>query len=251
MRPKPIRALTRGLDVLEALNRHGTATAMVLARETGIPRPTIYRLLETMVLSGHVAALGERYTLRLRVRALSDGFEDGAWIAEIAAPALYALTARIRWPCDVGTLEGTEMVIRETTHRVAPFSIDRAMLGRRLPILESSMGQAWLAFGLPAERAAMLRMLKAPVGMARRLAATRARGYALRAGGGPWPHTGSVALPIMAEGRVLGCINAIWMARAVPPEEGLRQCLEPLRETAAAIEAGIAAAQAAAQKGET
>ena len=159
MPAKPIRAVARALDVLEALNRQGTATALVLARETGIPRPTVYRLLETLVGTGHVAAVGERYTLRLRVRALSDGFEDEAWIAEIAAPALLALTARIRWPCDVGTLEGTEMVIRETTHGVAPFSIDRAMLGRRLPLLESSMGRAWLAFCPAGERAALLRML--------------------------------------------------------------------------------------------
>lgn len=244
MAHKPIRAVTRGLELLEALNRHGTATALVLSRETGIPRATIYRLLETMVQSGHLAAMGERYTLRLRVRALSDGFEDEAWIAEIAAPALLALTARIRWPCDVGTLEGMAMVIRETTHRVAPFSIDRAMLGRRLPMLESSMGQAYLAFCPPAERAALLGMLGAPAGFARRLGEARRRGYALRAGGGPWPHTGSIALPIMAEGRVLGCVNAIWMARAVPPEEGIRQCLEPLRETAARIEAAIAAAGA-------
>ncbi len=241
MPAKPIRAVARALEVLEALNRHGTATALMLARETGIPRPTVYRLLETLVGTGHVAGLGERYTLRLRVRALSDGFEDEAWIAEIAAPALLALTARIRWPCDVGTLEGTEMVIRETTHGVAPFSIDRAMLGRRLPMLESSMGQAYLAFCPAGERAALLRMLGAQAGFARRLGETRRRGYALRAGGGPWPHTGSIALPIMAGGQILGCINAIWMARAVPPEEGIRQCLEPLRETAAVIEGSIAA----------
>jgi putative ABC transport system permease protein len=67
---------------------------------------------------------------------------------------------------------------------------------------------------------ALLRMLGAPAGFARRLAEIRRRGYSLRAGGGPWPHTGSVALPILSGGRLLGCINAIWMARAVPPEEG-------------------------------
>jgi hypothetical protein len=31
------------------------------------------------------------------------------------------------------------------------------------------------------------------------------------------------------------------MARAVPPEEGIRQCLGPLRETAALIESAIRA----------
>ena len=56
------------------------------------------------------------------------------------------------------------------------------------------------------------------------------------------PHT-ATAVPIRAGGRVLDCSAAIWRARAVSVEKGLRQCLEPLRETAAEIEAGIAQAQ--------
>ena len=130
------------------------------------------------------------------------------------------------------------MVFRETTHRVAPFSIDRAMLGRRLPMLENSMGLAWLAAAAPAERQALPRMLGRG---ARLVGEVRRRGYALR-NGGMRPHT-ATAVPIRAGGRVLGCIAAIWRARAVSVEKGLRQCLEPLRETAAEIEAGIAQAQ--------
>jgi IclR family mhp operon transcriptional activator len=45
MHPKPIRSLPRGLALLSALNRHGSATALTLARETGVPRATVYRLL--------------------------------------------------------------------------------------------------------------------------------------------------------------------------------------------------------------
>lgn len=238
MAAKPIRALSRGLDVLAALNRLGEATAAALSAETGVPRATVYRVLETLRADGYVAAAEERWSLRLGVRALSDGFEDEEWITAIAIPALHALTAGIRWPSDLATLEGTAMVIRATTHKVAPFSIDRAMLGRALPVLESSLGRAWLAFSPSAERDALLRLL----GGTPRLGAVRRLGYALRASGGPWPHTRSVAVPIMAGGRVMACINAIWMARAVTVEEGLRQCLVPLLETAARIERGLAGA---------
>lgn len=231
MAPKPIRALARGLDVLAALNRLGEATAGALAAETGVPRPTVYRVLETLRAGGYVTAAEERWSLRLGVRALSDGFEDEEWITAVALPALHALTARIQWPSDLATLEGTAMVIRATTHQVAPFSIDRAMLGRAMPVLQSSLGQAWLGFAPVAERDALLAML----GVSPRLGAIRRQGYALRASGGPWPHTRSVAVPIMVDGRVLACINAIWMARAITVEEGLRQCLEPLRQTAATI----------------
>ncbi len=64
----------------------------------------------------------------------------------------------------------------------------------------------------------------------------------LAAGGQIWPHTGSIAVPIRVGNRVLGCINTIWMARVISPEEGVRRCLGPLRETQALIERQLAKA---------
>ncbi|MCK8787677.1 helix-turn-helix domain-containing protein [Roseomonas sp. NAR14] len=242
--------------MLAALNRHGKATAVTLARETGLSRATVYRVLQTLIDEGYVGrgTSEDHFALRLRVRELAEGFEDEQWIAAVAMPALAALTTRILWPCDVAALEGTRMVIRDTTHRTAPFSIDRGMVGRRLPPLASTVGLAWLAFAPTAEREALLRLLAAsddpadapardPAQVSRLLAATRRRGYALRQGGALWPHTGSIGLPIRASGRILGCINVIWMARVVGREEGVARCLEPLRETARLIEARLAAGE--------
>jgi IclR helix-turn-helix domain len=131
MQPKPIRSFVRGLAVLAALNRHGSASALTLARETGVPRATVYRLLQTLLEEGYVGrgTADERFHLRLKVRGLSGGFEDEQWIAAIAGPALVDLTRRISWPCDVTTLQGLKMVIRDTTHPIAPLSIDRNMVG--------------------------------------------------------------------------------------------------------------------------
>src|SRR6201996_8176603 len=135
MQPKPIRSFARGLAVLSALNRHGSATALTLARETGVPRATVYRLLQTLLEDGYVGrgTADERFHLRPRVRGLSEGFEDEQWITVIAAPALADLTRRILWPCDVATLSGLKMVIHDTTHRIAPLSIDRNMVGQEMP----------------------------------------------------------------------------------------------------------------------
>ena len=75
MHPKPIRSLARGLAVLSALNRHGSATALTLARETGVPRATVYRLLQTLFDDGYVGrgTADDRFHLRLKVRGLSEG----------------------------------------------------------------------------------------------------------------------------------------------------------------------------------
>jgi IclR family mhp operon transcriptional activator len=253
MKPKPIRSFARGLAVLTALNRHGTASALVLARETGLPRPTVYRLLQTLLDDGYVGrgTADDRYHLRLKVRALSGGFEDEQWVSAVAGPALVELTQRVSWPCDVATLDGLKMVIRDTTHPIAPLSIDRNMVGQELPLLASSAGMAYMAFIPAAERAALLGLLtqsddphdalaRDPAKAARLIALTRRRGYALRQGGNIWPHTGAVALPIRVGRRVIGCINIIWMARVLGYREGVSRCLEPLREAQAFIESRLA-----------
>ncbi len=40
--------------MLAALNRRGSATALTLSRERGVPRATVYRLLQTLLDEGYV-----------------------------------------------------------------------------------------------------------------------------------------------------------------------------------------------------
>jgi IclR family mhp operon transcriptional activator len=256
MHPKPIRSFARGLAVLAALNRHGSATALTLARETGVPRATVYRLLQTLFDDGYIGrgTADDRFHLQLKVRALSEGFEDEQWITAIAGPALLELTRRTAWPCDVSTLDGLKLVIHETTHRIAPLSIDRNMVGEELPILGSASGLAYISFAPKGERDTLLALLarssdphdalaRDAAQVSRLIAATRRRGYDLRQGGEIWPHTGSLALPVRVGSRLLGCINTVWMARVISAKEGVSRCLEPLRETRQLIEQKLAEAR--------
>ncbi len=255
MHPKPIRSFARGLDVLSALNRHGSATALTLARETAVPRATVYRLLQTLLESGYVGrgTADDRFHLRLKVRSLSEGFEDEQWIMAIAGPDLVELTRQISWPFDLATLDGLSMMIHGTTHRIAPLSIDRNMVGQTMPILGSASGLAYIAFAPKQERQNLLALLarstkpddalaRDPTQVRHLILATRRGGYGLRQGGQIWPHTGSIAVPIRVGNRVLGCINAIWMARVVSAGEGVGRCLGPLRQTQALIEQELAKA---------
>ena len=196
----------------------------------------------------------DRFRLQLKVRGLSEGFEDEQWISAIAGPALVELTQRISWPCDVCALGGLKMVIHETTHRVAPLSVDRNMVGEELPILSSASGLAYISFLPKQEQDTLLALLarssdprdalaRDPLQTSRLLEATKRRGYAIRQAGEIWPHTGALALPVRVGRRVLGCINMVWMARVVSPKEGVRRYLEPLRETRQAIERRLAEAK--------
>jgi hypothetical protein len=93
------------------------------------------------------------------VRELSEGFTDDEWISAVATPVLGELLRTVVWPSDLTTVDGTAMIIRETTHRFSRLSFHRAMVGRRMPLLYSASGRAYLAFCPEEERAQLLQLL--------------------------------------------------------------------------------------------
>jgi IclR family mhp operon transcriptional activator len=246
-----VRGLTRGLAILRALNENNYATALQLSRLTGLPRPTVYRLLDTLIAAGYVAH-GTRpdvYRLTIAVRALSDGFNDEAWMTEIAAPILADLGQQIVWPTDIATFDGEAMVVRETTHASSPLSINREKAGFRVPVLLSSLGLVYLAHLGEAERDTILRAIaasdRADSGLARDrrsvgalLNQVRRRGYGFREGGIS-PKTGSIAVPVMWRGRPIACINLHYILSAMTMEQVAERYLAPMRAAASKIEKAL------------
>lgn len=251
-----VQGLARGLAVLRALNRDpaGSASIASLSADTQLHRTTVRRLLETLALEGYVerSASADTYRLRLEVRDLSDGFRDDQWIASVAAPAMGALLQRVRWPSDLTTLDGACIRIRESTHRFSSLSFERGMVGRRLPLMFTASGRAYLAACDAAERAVLVKVMVADGGPQAACAAdprllhnTIARvarnGYANAEG--DWRSSspaGAIALPIRAGQRVVGCLNVVYLRRALAAADAARELLPPLREAVAAIEARLA-----------
>ncbi|HEY7608420.1 MAG TPA: helix-turn-helix domain-containing protein [Alphaproteobacteria bacterium] len=249
-----MRGLTRGLAILRALNENNYASALQLSRLTGLPRPTVYRLLDTLIAAGYVAH-GQRpdiYRLTIAVRALSDGFDDEAWMTDIAAPILAELGQAIVWPTDIATFDRDAMVVRETTHASSPLSINREKAGFRPPVLLTSLGLVYLAHVSETERDTILRSLAAsdrpdaPLARNRRavnalLAEVRRRGYGFREGGIS-AKTGSIAVPVMWRGRPLACINIHYILSAMTMEQVAERYLPAMRAAAAKIEKALAEA---------
>lgn len=247
-----VRSLERGLKILEALNRcHGTK-AQQLATMVDLPRPTVYRLLETMQNLGYVtrSKTDDSWNLTAQVKSLSSGFHDDVWVTRVAAPVLHGLGREVLWPVDLVTFENDAMIIRESTHAESPFSIDRGMAGTHLPILKTSGGRAYLAFCPAAERDAILDRLRQSDKaddclardaqfMQRLLADTKQAGYGFRTDGFN-PHTASISVPILVDGRVLACITMIWIASALTFSEAVERYLAPLQRATAQIEAQLA-----------
>lgn len=238
----------RGLSILRALNERNFATALELSRTTGLPRATVYRLLDTLIAAGYVThgSRRETFQLTLQVRGLSDGFNDQAWLTEVASPVLEELGQEIVWPTDIATFDRDAMIVRDTTHGSSPLSINREKAGFRPPMLLSSLGRVYLAYCPEAEKDVILRTIAASSqpdcdlaadgeAVDRLLGEVRKRGYGFREGGIS-PKTGSIAVPVFWGERVIACINIHYIISALSEREVAARYLAPMKRAAAEIE---------------
>ncbi len=246
-----VRSLERGLAVLAAMNRRKLPSVVELARDTQLPRPTVYRLLETLSRAGFVTRSSphDRYCLTRGVRTLSDGFVEDDWIADIAAPLMMEFTRELVWPVALMTFEEGRMLVRETTHEASTLSIDHGMVGRSMPMLRTAAGRCYLAFCPAKERRAIVEMLsrskapedrwaREPRRLTKLLMAIEAKGYAIQ-DREINPKATGVAVPIRLGTRLLGCISSIWISSAMTIEKAEAELYPPLAATAARIAGAI------------
>jgi IclR family transcriptional regulator, mhp operon transcriptional activator len=249
-----VRSLKRGLEILQVVNRHNTLTAHEVARAAGIPRPTAYRLLETLENLGFVVRGPSDQVWRptLKVKSLSSGFREEDWVAQIAVPSMMRLAKQVLWPLDLVTFRDYGMVVRESTHAISPYSIDHGMVGRKLPILATSGGRALIAFSDEQEREHILDglrkrpdqddpLLHDPIGLEHLVARCRNLGLGFRTEGFN-PHTMSISAPIILNGCVWACLTLIWIASAMRFEDALTRMAPRLKSTAGDIAAELAEA---------
>jgi IclR family mhp operon transcriptional activator len=243
-----LQGLKRGLLVLRALNECDVITALELSRKTGLPRTSVYRVLETLVETGYVTGGTKKgsYQLTIQVRSLSDGFNDEAWVLEVGSPVLQKLGKQIVWPTVIGTFNKDSMLLRENTHDSSPLSIDSERMGYRTPMLMSSLGLAYLAWSPPDERELILKSVAASkqpdatlardsISVDNLLAQVIKRGYGFREGGIS-PNTGSIAVPVIWQNRVIACINLNYILTALSEKEVADRYLSPMKEAAVEIQ---------------
>lgn len=257
---RPIRALMRGLDALTVLNLRDGATVSEVAHEIRLPRTTVYRILETLCNAGFVFRdpADDRYRLTILVRGLSDGFDDEAWVTQIAKPVIYDLCREIVWPVSIATLSGTTMLVRESTDHSSPLAIERYSAGFRAPLLSTATGRVFLANSPMQQRDLLIDILarsnkpedkpaRARAELLRVLAEIKALGYATATRTRRLMEEVSLSVPILLDDRVLASLTVRFAASAVPPKSGVERFLPKLRQCAATISTLFSEQQAEAR----
>ncbi len=245
---RPIRALMRGLDALTVLNLRDGATVSEVAHEIRLPRTTVYRILETLCNSGFVYrdSADERYRLTILVRGLSEGFDDEAWVKQIAKPMIYSLCAEIVWPVSIATLSGTKMMLREATDHSTPLAIERYSAGFQLPLLNTATGRAYLANCPAVQRDTLIEILarsnkeedkpaRDRSELLRALAEIKSQGFATATRTRRLVDEYTISVPVPLNDRTLAALTVRFIASALPLKTGLERFLPKLRQCAAKI----------------
>ena len=251
-----VRAISRGLAVLQAVNRGGSVTMMEICRTAHIPYPTACRIVQTLMDEGMIERepARKRYRPTALVRTLSFGFQDEGDLVAVARPHIVALTNKLAWPVSVTTRVGPVMMVRDSTHKLTSLTLHNYVPGFTLPIIECSTGKAYLAFCGEEERRGVLQGLRQLDGPAERMAVLltsnermlddiRARGFATQARNAYTAtpgKTSSIAVPLFQNNKVAGALALIFFASAVSMAEAEGRFVAALQETARAISAELA-----------
>ncbi len=246
-RYRQVRALTRGLALLEALAAAGWGKPGELAAATGIDRSSVYRILGTLEEFGYVLRHRNNgaFTLTQKVRVLADGPRDDEISLKQVRPHLAALTAEVKWPSDLAVLSGGLVTIQDSTHRQSVMTFHRAVVRQRRSLVASSLGRAILTVLDPRERQLALEVAAVMEGpaavrlfetarVARILDDCRRDGFAWAIGAAD-PRISAIALGFRGRSGAVGAVNVIFFRKVLTPAEAAARYLGRLRECVGAI----------------
>lgn len=227
---KTIESLRRGLAVYDRLHRKGASSLATLARETGLPKASLLRLLATLQEAGWIARRinDGRYLPATTARPSTDIRQS---LLHSGMAEVQALSRETGFPADLVALTPVpSLEVVDSTRKRVPGGVDPLVAGFRPSFLFSSPGRAVLAFLDAQERSRILTYIEAADSPAirfelisgrleRELSETRRRGYGIRAAG-YWPDSSDygaepmdISVPIALENRIIGAVSLVWPAR--------------------------------------
>lgn len=227
-----IRAVERALRVLQEMNLQPYTSVAHLHARTGLPKPTLVRILQTLEHAGYVEndPRAGGYQLSALVGSLSSGYHKEPMVVEAGRPWAVALTRKHRWPVSISLLDRDAVVVRFSTVPDSSVSPFHKTVNMRLPLITRGMGLAYLAFTQKEEFELIVGMLRnsddpedelarQPEKLDRLVAQTRERGYAVRSPLVEPRNSNTIAVPIYNDAdRVVASLGLTYFISAFPSQ---------------------------------
>ncbi|MGC6517741.1 MAG: helix-turn-helix domain-containing protein [Candidatus Puniceispirillaceae bacterium] len=262
MSTKRIRALERGLVVIEALSQSRSLSLTQLRAKTGLDNATLLRIIATLIDRGWVRQLiaEKKYELSHSLEKILGADSTGHPMAEIAEPILLKLKDnQFGLPSDLCAIMGDGQIeIVESTRQKGPLAQDRTGLGLRPSLFLSAHGRIILS-SMPLEQrmihvnAFLNRARKDDVSWYRRgllkdeIAIAQKQGFARREKDywePPFDGTsaiGAIAVIIKNDYGIHGSLSLLWLEAQHELKDILQAgLLDGLNEAAAQIAASLA-----------
>lgn len=258
---KSIRALERGIDVLQCIRQSRGMSLHELHQQTGLSKATLLRIIVTLSSRGLVwQRLGDSAFLPGVIAAVGPAAQMHEKLAEIASPFMVELSQKAFWPSVLAAPRLDHVEIIETNGPVV--RLDSAVLGPvglKLSYIHTATGRAYLAACDPDERRAIISRLQPADASPESiellntiLSDIRKTGYAARDPVHPWPDRSkiltmrdgrrSIAVPVFIQRQAVASLNLTWPTRRTSLEEIVAHHLGTLQATARAIGQAVEAA---------
>lgn len=224
-RSDTVSALERGISVLRCFSQDRPVLGYAdIAKMTGIPRPTVNRLVATLAATGMLkpALAADRFTLGPAVISLARVFLVSLDVRAVARPRMMAMAEDLGCSVYLAVRDGMEMVLIEACRPNSSILSPRLDVGSRAPIPSSALGRAYLSALDDSKRAQLiesLRLLRGPEwdrmgpAMQRSIDEAQRLGYCLSLG--EFHHEiNSVSVPLVGPGdetMALNCGGAAFM----------------------------------------
>lgn len=257
---KTIRSVERAFAVLGALQSlPGGATLAQLQDCTKLPKPTLMRLLKTLigVKAVRKSMADQRYRTSIQIDVLARGVSAPDRLADVAAPILDDLCQELEWPSDLAIHMDDDdfMRVMESSLRQSRFYLKRRKGRVYVNLLGSAAGSAFMSALTPARQRELVGAARAgkDIHNLKIIAAgtldthwdrAQRQGYATRhdlyRGGGynlaaRDDALSSLAVPLRCQGVVLGSLNINWNRQAMTPKEMAARVVNRLQQAAGAI----------------
>lgn len=158
------RSLARGIELLRAFRPGDDLLGNgELAERTGLARPTVSRLAQTLADGGLLERDRRRraYRLAAPVLSLAHTMRTGSPLLAAAAPPMRAEAQRLKINVGLAAADRDEMVYLESFRFGRRVEWRNVVAGQRVPIELTSLGRAWLAVAPDDVRVALLARLRA------------------------------------------------------------------------------------------
>jgi DNA-binding IclR family transcriptional regulator len=214
-----VTALGRGLKVLQCFTPATPELGVShIARMTGLPQPTAWRLCHTLTQLGFLVSVADNDRLRLGLPVLTLGYAVLAShrIGETAKPYMEAIAKRHQGAVSLGVRDGLNMLYLQRCQGSSIILADLGV-GSRVPLAYSATGWAYLAALPDRERKQLISEIRAvdrqkwaatEPSFEASLARFRKTGYVVNIGS-LHPQVNAVAVPVHAQdGSVLLTISS-------------------------------------------